>query len=197
MAAMARGAAAILASLDNPDPPFKVSVWGSTGPEAEGTPEKYVDLKIGRPIYFHVQSESGGYLTLINVDTAGEVTVLFPNLYHRDGQIRADETYVVPSEEMGYQIRALGPSGRELVKAIVTEEPLKLSELDTSDQQEDFQSAGGSDFSDRLTRAMVIHVPSDEKSKTEASHDPVKERTSDLGLPTRGWSTDYMIVQVR
>lgn len=186
-----------LAQLDNPDPPFKVSVWGGTTPGAEGTQEKYVDLDIGRPITFHVRSEREGYLTLINVDTQGEVTVLFPNLYHKGGRIQPGEVYSIPSEEMGFQIRAMGPPGRELVKAIVTERPVELSELDTAAQGEAFQSAGASDFSDRLTRAMVIQVISAQTTQPVEPAAPVEERTSGLGLPVSGWSTDYMIVQVR
>ncbi|MEO8497573.1 MAG: DUF4384 domain-containing protein [Planctomycetota bacterium] len=76
-----------------------------------------------------VKSERRGYLYLIYCQADDKVVVLFPNKHQRDNQIPAGkEIHVPPREGATFQIRVGRPLGDEVLKAIVSSEPLK--ELD-------------------------------------------------------------------
>ncbi|NLC55967.1 MAG: DUF4384 domain-containing protein [Armatimonadetes bacterium] len=109
-----------LTLLDNPSAPFKVKVW------VDGQPQRME----GEKIVFKFQADRDCYLNLIDCGTSGQVTVLFPNAYHRDNRIQAGKVYSIPSAEMGFDIETQGPTGRELVKAIATLRPLNLLGFD-------------------------------------------------------------------
>jgi hypothetical protein len=77
-----------------------------------------------------VRSERAGYLYLFNVDVDGEVTCLFPNKSQSNNKIEANTDIVVPDpNKPDFRIRVDEPTGRELLKAIVTTQPLKDSTL--------------------------------------------------------------------
>src|SRR5262249_17731786 len=78
-----------------------------------------------------VRSEREGYLYLFNVDVDGEVTCLFPNKSQSNNKIQANTDVVVPDpNKPEFRITVGEPTGRELLKAIVTAEPLKELKLD-------------------------------------------------------------------
>jgi hypothetical protein len=78
-----------------------------------------------------VRSEKEGYLYLFNVDVDGEVTCLFPNKSQSNNKIPANTDVVVPDpNKPEFRIKVGEPTGRELLKAIVTTEPLKELKLD-------------------------------------------------------------------
>lgn len=131
-------AARRLADVENPAPPFEVGVWLAGERSSFG---------IGELVTFHARSEREGYLTLVDVGTDGQVTVLFPNPYERDNRVRAGQTYTFPSPAMDFEIVAEPPAGRGLVRAFVTERPLDLPLGD------DF-TAGTGELADRIARAV-------------------------------------------
>ncbi|HPT98380.1 MAG TPA: caspase family protein [Armatimonadota bacterium] len=109
-----------LTQLDNPAAAFKVKVW------VEGPATKWE----GENIVFKFKADRDCYLNLIDCGTSGQVTVLFPNAYHKDNRIQGGKEYSIPSAEMGFDIQTQGPSGREMVKAIATLRPLNLLNFD-------------------------------------------------------------------
>ncbi|MCP4386556.1 MAG: DUF4384 domain-containing protein, partial [Hyphomicrobiales bacterium] len=66
---------------------------------------------------FTVATEEACFLTLINVDSAGTATVIFPNRYQQDNFVAAGVDLVVPPDDAGFQFR-LGDPGTETVIAI-------------------------------------------------------------------------------
>jgi hypothetical protein len=71
-----------------------------------------------------VRSRESGYLYLVYVQANGETVLLFPNKHHEDNQIPALQDIVVPADGSGFQLRVGEPTGKELLKAIVTTRPL-------------------------------------------------------------------------
>ncbi len=177
-----------LANLDNPAPPFKVSVWANrAGTETEdldkAPDEKFVQARLGDVIRFNFRAERDCYLTMINVGTSGKITVLFPNEYRPDGRIEGDIVYRTGTKgEMPFNIRAKGPAGRELVKVIATLEPLNLSSLSLGEEgglgTRIIES--GSSFVQQLARDLEVEGLEDENITL---------------LPTDSWVTDYMIIE--
>jgi len=183
-----------LAGLDNPTPPFKVEVWANRTPPGKravvvealnkAEDEKLVQARLRDVIRFNFRAERDCYLTLINVGTSGKITVLFPNRYRPDGFIRSGRIYRTGTKgEMPFNIRALPPAGRELVKVIATLDPLDLSSLKMG------QAGGegtrniesGSEFAQQLTRDLAV--------------EDLGEGLDVTLLPTDRWTTDYLIIE--
>lgn len=112
-------AAQRIAALDNPAPSFAVELAF-----VQGTSE----FRQRDPLSFRVRSEGEGYLTLVDLGTDGTVTVLYPNRFVPEGRIGAGETLEIPTRAMPFRLRASGPEGWGMVRAIVTPRPLDLGE---------------------------------------------------------------------
>ena len=99
--------------------PFNVKVWTDK--------KKY---QIGEKITFSVKAEENCYLTLLDINPQGEITVIYPNRFHRDNFIQAGVTYQVPRERDNFALDVRGPAGQERIKAIVTLNKVSLLKLD-------------------------------------------------------------------
>lgn len=123
--------------IRNPAEAFSVQVW--TTPAAETTAAVSRDIKvvpsgkraeyrIGDKVRVHFRANRDGYLTLLNVGTSGKLTILFPNMLHRDNFVYANKEYEIPSQEYGFEYELQGPPGVEKLKAIVTMQKMELLE---------------------------------------------------------------------
>jgi hypothetical protein len=174
-----------LAGLDNPSPPFGVSLWATGGAEGTAEPQKLVQARVGSLLTFSFEAERDCHLTLIDLGTSGKITVLFPNQYQPDGFVKAGRVYQTGTRGMlPFQIRATGPPGRELVKVIATADSLALSSLKLGKAG----AAGtrsieaGSEFVRQLARDLSI--------------EGLEEKAEDEPALTPGeWATDYLIVE--
>jgi TolB-like protein len=107
----------IAAKPDNPS--FNADVW---------TDKK--EYEVNEKIVFFVKADKNGFLTMLDVGPNGNITVIFPNKYHKDNFIRAGVTYQVPSPNYGFEFDIQGPAGLERIKAIVTLNNGSLLKLD-------------------------------------------------------------------
>lgn len=107
-----------LSHLENLRPPFRVEL-GIRG-------RKRV-FRFGEAITFSVVSEESGYLTLVDLDAEGTLTLLYPNPWTDSrGWIEAGQRVEVPAPSMGFSLRIAPPEGMGVVRAIVTKEPLRM-----------------------------------------------------------------------
>jgi len=98
---------------------FKANVW---------TDKR--EYEINEKIVFYVKADKNGYLTLLDIGPNGNITVIFPNKFHRENFVRADVTYQIPSPNYGFEFDVRGPAGLERIKAIVTLDKVSLLKLD-------------------------------------------------------------------
>ncbi len=108
-----------LATLKQHDPLFDIKLWTD---RQEYSP--------GDTIAFNFRSDRDCYLTLINIATSGNITILFPNRYHPHNFIRAGVTYRVPDADYGFEFNVTGPRGTDRVKAIATLQDQPIFEHD-------------------------------------------------------------------
>ncbi len=101
------------------DSSFDVRVW---------TDKKEYEVK--EKIIFYIKSQKNSYLTMLDVNPNGNITVIFPNKFHRDNFIESGVTYQVPSPDYGFEFKVTGPAGLERIKAIVTLNKVSLLKLD-------------------------------------------------------------------
>jgi hypothetical protein len=63
-------------------------------------------------------------VTLIDVDSQGTQTILFPNPAHPDNAVQAGQVYAFPGPGAGYNYEIVPPPGIEAIKAIASTQPL-------------------------------------------------------------------------
>ncbi|MFN3869295.1 MAG: DUF4384 domain-containing protein [Hyphomicrobiaceae bacterium] len=88
---------------------------GSAGDAAAASPSPQalrVDLwpvearyRVGDGIALKVRASAACHVTLINIDTSGEATVLFPNEFDRDNLLSAGSIRTIPDSEATYRFR--------------------------------------------------------------------------------------------
>jgi hypothetical protein len=193
-----------LSRMDNPSPPFKVSVWATPMPKPGRRKDKFLEMKVGDPIYFHFRAERDAYLTLLNVGAEGSITVLFPNEFTPINRVIKGKTYSIPTPEMGFKLTLGEPGGQELVKAFATEFPLDLKGLNAQAVsgfrafEFEGQDGYGPSVVDGLAAAInsgfAAHMPSATRAIMLAAA-PQQQPTQ--GLSTDNWATDYLIIEVK
>lgn len=101
-------------------------------------PQFYVRVEVDRPdrtyrvgdvLHATVRSERAGYLYLLYVDATGNCACVYPNSYQTQNQIPAGQPIVVPDPAAPFRFRVSQPAGEELLKAIVSSEPLAELQL--------------------------------------------------------------------
>lgn len=78
-----------------------------------------------------IESQRGGYVTLLDINPGGEMTRIFPNEFsekeNKHGKIKAGGRLVVPDAYYGFRFTADEPVGKGRLIALVSEQPLQLS----------------------------------------------------------------------
>jgi hypothetical protein len=79
--------------------------------------------KPGDEIKFKLDTDSEGHLTILDIGTSGEVTILFPNQWHPTSKVDKGQINL-PPENANFRFVVKGPAGPEKVKAILSQEPI-------------------------------------------------------------------------
>ena len=108
---------------------LRVKVWANKN-----------SFKIGEPIRIGVRVNRDAYVTLVDLGTSGQVTVLYPNRFHQDNRVRAGQDVLIPPPDAGFALAVQGPKGFEQVRAIATEEPVSFAPSDFSNPNVPFRS---------------------------------------------------------
>lgn len=77
----------------------------------------------GEKIIINFRTNTDGYLTLYDVDTRGQVSVIFPNRHQPDNFVRAGRSYTLPDVSYPYDLIVEGPEGIEYVDAVASTDP--------------------------------------------------------------------------
>ncbi len=91
----------------------QIKVWTDKGDE---NPTYY----LGERIYVSFTVQKDSYVTIYDVDSTGNVNILFPNSYHRDNLVRKGRVYTIPTPNYGYDLVIKGPAGDEVIYAIAS-----------------------------------------------------------------------------
>jgi hypothetical protein len=90
------------------------------------------DFKLGDKIVYRVFVEEDSYVLLLNLDSQGNLQIIYPNQYHRDNFVRGGSTIEIPDQEMRrkyFEFQFWEPAGEETVKLIATNKQLDLGVL--------------------------------------------------------------------
>ncbi len=72
-------------------------------------------------IYF--KTDTDGYVTLYDIDTQGNVLVIFPNEDTPDNFVRAGQSFQIPAQQANYDLIVEGPEGIEYIEAMSSVDP--------------------------------------------------------------------------
>ena len=96
--------------------------------------------RIGDTVQFRLRVNRDAYVTLVNIGTSGDVTILYPNRFHSSHLVRGGQDVTIPPPESGFVLTVQGPTGFDQVRAIATEEPVQLHPSDFGGQAPTFRS---------------------------------------------------------
>ena len=83
----------------------------------------------GEEVTVHLRSNKDCYVTLLDLQTSGQLYVLFPNEFQSKDFIRADQIVSIPAPDAPFSINVTGPIGVEGLKAIATSRPIQMSSV--------------------------------------------------------------------
>ncbi|GAK54161.1 hypothetical protein U14_05440 [Candidatus Moduliflexus flocculans] len=90
-----------------------VKLWTDKGDQ---TPTYFV----GERIYISFSVTKDSYLILYDIDSTGNVNILFPNPYHPDNLVRRGRVYTIPSGNYGHDLFIKGPTGEEILYIVAS-----------------------------------------------------------------------------
>src|SRR5262245_37742486 len=93
-----------------------VDVWNQRGTGASFHP--------GQKMKVSFRTHEDAYVVLIDIDTRGRASLLFPDNRFDDGFVRAGRTVNLPGRNAGYKLQVTGPAGVERIIAFASDEPL-------------------------------------------------------------------------
>jgi hypothetical protein len=117
--------------------------------------------RIGETIRFGLRVNQDAYVTLINIGTSGEVTVIYPNRFHPDHFVRSGRDVIVPPPDSGFSLTVQAPTGFDQIRAIATIDQIKIHPGNFAGQPGTFRSL------DRVqTRGLAVEIK-EERNKVE------------------------------
>ncbi len=130
--------------------------------------------RIGEHVRFGLRVSRDAYVTLINIGTGGDVTILYPNRFHPTHFVRGGQEVAIPPADSGFTLVVKGPTGFDQVRAVATEDPVMFQPGDFAGQPTAFRSL------DRVqTRGLAVEI-----------------KEGRAKMPAAKWAEDVIAVQV-
>lgn len=114
--------------------------------------------RMGERLALNFETSRDAFLTIVNVGTSGEVTILFPNRFSGGHGVKAGRTYRIPEASDSYELELKGPAGVELVYALLTLKPVLFLATDFPSSGAVFPSTA--DRVSRVTRDINVAAKS-------------------------------------
>lgn len=90
-------------------------------------------LQVGETLSVRVRADNDGYLILLDINPAGEVVQLFPNIYSakagRKNLMKKGEIITIPDAYYGFNLTAIEPLGLGKLVAVLARDSLDFSKI--------------------------------------------------------------------
>lgn len=77
----------------------------------------------GEEVLINFRTSTDGYVTIYDIDTRSNVSVLFPNREQPDNFVRGNQVYTIPDRSYSYDLVVEGPEGIEYIDAVASTDP--------------------------------------------------------------------------
>lgn len=94
---------------------FEIKVW-----------TEKTEYALGDDLVVKFKADRACYVTIFNMGSSGQITVLFPNRFYATNYVKANEEYSIPGKFQNFKIKAQGPAGIEKLKIFATEQNVPL-----------------------------------------------------------------------
>jgi len=88
------------------------------------------EYRLGQKIVFHFRAERDCYLNLVDINSQGEISLIFPNRFHQDNFVKGGRTYQIPGPDYGFSFQIEPPVGRERIYAVASTSPMDIFQND-------------------------------------------------------------------
>ncbi len=102
---------------------FEIQIWTDK-----------TNYRVREPINFYFKAERDCYISLVDINSKGEITQLFPNQFDRNNRIQGGRTYHIPGDTYGFQLKAQPPVGTDRIYAIASTQPINIFSNDFNNQ---------------------------------------------------------------
>ena len=176
-----------LIDAENRDGQLQVELW---------TAEQRQAYEVGDVLEVRVRANEDCFLTLISIDSVGEVTLLMPNAFHGEFRLGSNQTVTIPTRQMDFEFVAKPPTGRTIVKAIVCKRPLPLRDI-TPERlaAEVLPSLGRVKGFDVRRKERPLEQP--EPTSEEILSAPLTDQEVDVIFSRNEWATASVSVVIR
>jgi hypothetical protein len=123
---------------------FRVEMW-----------TERTGYRIGDELIVHIRANRDCYLTVLDLQTSGNLYVLLPNQYQTETRAKADATVAVPGSDAPFTIAVNGPEGVEGVKVVATRKPLSLA---LPERRQVFTTLSTRESQERFTRSLISQI---------------------------------------
>ena len=138
----------------------------------------------GEDVQVFVETNKDAYVTVLNVNPAGETAVLFPNRYQSDNFVPAGRVLQVPHRTAGFRIVVSGNVGAELLKVIASTQPIALFEARQLAEAGPFQMVRARPA--RLARSLTVVMSDTDRSSSGSA-------TAGAGIALASTSTEWAV----
>jgi len=99
--------------------------------------DRYIDVEVwtdvdeyyeGDNVTIYFRANKDCYVVLYNIDSRGNVNILYPVDRWDDSQVERDRTYRIPDSYDDYELTVKGPEGVEYIQAVASMMPLPIPE---------------------------------------------------------------------
>ncbi|MCK4233672.1 DUF4384 domain-containing protein [candidate division WOR-3 bacterium] len=94
------------------------------------------------PIFISFRTTENAYVIIYDIDTDGNLHLIFPEREEGRGFIRANRTYQIPADNDDYSLRIKGPPGEEFICAVASTEPLRIPAVFRGEEESQFKVEG-------------------------------------------------------
>lgn len=94
---------------------FNIEVW-----------TERTEYTIGDEVVIRFKAERDCYVTIFDLGTSGQITVLFPNRFYATNFVKKDQVISIPGRFQNFSIKVSGPAGLEKLKIFATDSYVPL-----------------------------------------------------------------------
>jgi uncharacterized caspase-like protein len=148
--------------------------------------------KVGDEMKVSVVSEREGYLYLMYYDANKKWSCLFPNKVQTDNRIPAKTEIPIPAPEAKFKLRVTPPTGKEILMAYVSLEPLKCLKV------EDLNKKDVTPLTEDQIKGVVAEINSGntETASGQTNKEKLKQKPREYLANSRRWSEHHIVTEV-
>lgn len=115
-------------------------------------------FKIGEPMEIFFEVTKPMFVRIVTINSAGQLSTLFPNPYQNDNFVRPGKTYRIPPADAPVNLTVGAPAGTDKIRAVASLDPIAADSLPLNESGE-FVPGAAQKFAIAGTEFQVVSGP--------------------------------------